>query len=222
MRKRRWLLPAIAVLGLTTGALAFSGFDFGLFRDDQLEAHSSQLFGFVEGIEHSSTESVSKATAEADPTSLITVAKGLQVRVVSAAANLAANVDQMALWPNDLNPTHLIACNEQGTAQPGVQRIRISDGAVETILTGTSSCDPVRRTPWGTIIVAEEVGPGGGQPGRLDAGNHQPAADDERHVRSRDRHPLRRERRQHRDPPCGRPSVVRGHRALSERCHVLR
>ena len=37
--------------------------------------------------------------------------------------------------------------------------MRIADGAVETILTGTSSCDPIRRTAWGTIIVGEEVGP---------------------------------------------------------------
>jgi hypothetical protein len=63
----------------------------------------------------------------------------------------------MALWPNDHNPTHLIACNEQGVTQPAVQRIRLSDGSVETILTGMSGCDPVRRTSWGTIIAGEEV-----------------------------------------------------------------
>jgi len=165
MRKRRWLLPAIAVLGFTTGAVALNDFDFGLFREDQLAAHAPQLFGIVEPLEQSSTESVSQATAQADPTSLITVAKGLQVRVVSAAANAGTNIDQMALWPNDVNPTHLIVCNESGVSAPGVQRVRISDGLVETIVTGTSSCDPVRRTPWGTLIVAEEVGPGGGSPG---------------------------------------------------------
>src|SRR5262245_5991312 len=68
----------------------------------------------------------------------------------------------MALWPNDENPTHLIACNEVDPevdpGQPGVQRIKISDGTVETILTDTKNCDPVRRTAWGTIIVGEEVG----------------------------------------------------------------
>jgi len=37
--------------------------------------------------------------------------------------------------------------------------VRIADGTVETILTGTVSCDPVRRTAWGTIIVGEEAGP---------------------------------------------------------------
>src|SRR6185295_15746098 len=96
--------------------------------------------------------------ANADPTSLVTLAKGLHARVLSAGPALGSNIDMMALWPNDTNPTHLIACNEQGTGQPGVQRIRLSDGAAETILTGTNSCDPVRRTAWGTIIIGEESG----------------------------------------------------------------
>ena len=33
-------------------------------------------------------------------------------------------------------------------------------GQVETILTGTDSCDPVRRTAWGTIVVGEEADTG--------------------------------------------------------------
>src|SRR5262245_13206610 len=165
MRMRQWMLPAIVLLAFATGALAFSDFDFGLFRDHQLDAHSPQLFGIVEPIAQSSTASVSAVTAEADPTSLIAVAKGLKIRVVSAAPNLGPNMDMMALWPNDLNPTHLIACNEQGPAEPAVQRIRISDGFTETILTGMTSCDPAHRTPWGTIIVGEEAGPSGASPG---------------------------------------------------------
>jgi hypothetical protein len=35
--------------------------------------------------------------------------------------------------------------------------VRIADGLVETILTGTTACDPAHRTPWGTIIVGEEA-----------------------------------------------------------------
>jgi hypothetical protein len=65
----------------------------------------------------------------------------------------------MALWPNAQNPTWLIACNEEGTSQPGLVRIRISDGAVQTMVTGTTSCDPVKRTAWGTIIFGEEASP---------------------------------------------------------------
>src|SRR5262249_53684038 len=57
------------------------------------------------------------------------------------------------------NPTHLIACNEQGTTQAGLVRVRLSDGAVQTILTGLTSCDPVKRTAWGTIIFGEEASP---------------------------------------------------------------
>jgi hypothetical protein len=68
----------------------------------------------------------------------------------------------MALWPNDTNPTWLIACNEEGTGQVALQRIRISDGLAETIVNGgLVSCDPSHRTPWGTIVFAEENGNAG-------------------------------------------------------------
>jgi secreted PhoX family phosphatase len=80
------------------------------------------------------------------------------VHVLTAQPNAAPNIDQMVFWPNDQNPTHLIVANEEGTAQPGLQRIRLSDGLVETILTGTSAGDPVRRTAWGTILFGEENG----------------------------------------------------------------
>jgi len=140
---------------------SFGPADFGLFRDNQMEAHSEQLFGVVSGVEASSTESVGATDASADPTSLVTLAKGLRARVVSAVPNLAPNIDQMALWPNDQNPTHLIAANEEGTAQPGLQRIRLSDGLAETILTGSAANDPVRRTPWGTLLLGEENGADG-------------------------------------------------------------
>jgi secreted PhoX family phosphatase len=135
-------------------------YDFGLFRDQQLDAHSQQLFGIVSPVEASSTESVGATDANADPTSLITVAKGLRVHVVTALPNAAPNLDQMVLWPNDENPTHLIVANEEGTAQPALQRIRLSDGLAETILTGSTSNDPVRRTPWGTILLGEETADG--------------------------------------------------------------
>ncbi|HEX4998859.1 MAG TPA: alkaline phosphatase PhoX [Terriglobia bacterium] len=151
-------LVVLGVVGFATAAAAFATFDFGEFRDHHLDAHSLQVFGVVSPVEASSTRSITAQEANADPTALVTLAKGLRARVVSARADLGANIDMMAFWPNDHNPTHIIACNEQGTAQPGVQRIRLSDGAVETILTGTNSCDPVRRTAWGTIVVGEESG----------------------------------------------------------------
>src|SRR5215470_11835327 len=95
-------------------AHAFGFGDFGLFRDQQLEAHSEQMFGIVSAVPASSTESVGATDANADPTSLITVAKGHRVHVVTAQPNAGANLDQIALWPNDQRPTHLIVANEEG------------------------------------------------------------------------------------------------------------
>jgi len=157
MFKRNGLV-ALGLMGLVTTAAATGGFDFGIFRDHHLDAQSRQLFGIASPVEASSTESVDAILANADPASLVTLAKGLHAHVLSANTQLGSNIDMMALWPNDTNPTHLIVCNEQGTAEPGLQRIRLNDGLVETILTGTSSCDPVRRTAWGTILFGEEVG----------------------------------------------------------------
>src|SRR4030095_9843805 len=159
MRKRNWLI-ALGVVGLATSAAAVNFFDFGLFRDHQLEVHSNQIFGIHEAVAASSTEDIGGVLADSDPTALVTLAKGLRARVVTAQPNAGSNIDMMALWPNDANPTHLIACNEQGTTAPGLQRIRLSDGAVQTILTGINSCDPVRRTAWGTIIFGEEQADG--------------------------------------------------------------
>lgn len=157
--QKRGFLATVGLLGLAIGAAAAAEFDFGLFRDHQLQAHSRQLFGVTGPLEASSTASVDATTAEAHPTSLATFAKSLRVRVVTAAANAGPNIDMIALWPDDKHPTHLIVCNEEGATEPGVQRVRLSDGLVETILTGTVSCDPAKRTPWGTIIVGEEAGP---------------------------------------------------------------
>jgi hypothetical protein len=158
-------LLAVASLALAGAAAAAPGpgqaFDFGAHRDQLLRSHSNQLFGIDHPLEQSSRASMSAAAAEADPTALVTVAKSLSVRVVSAARNLPPNIDMMALWPSDENPTHLIACNEEGPTSPGVVRVRLSDGLPETILTGTLSCDPIRRTPWGTILAGEEAGADG-------------------------------------------------------------
>lgn len=136
------------------------GRDFGSFREHQLDAHSMQLFGIEGALGESSTESVDAATAQANPLSMVTLAHSLRARVVASSAALAPNIDMMALWPA-VNPTHLIVCNEQGATEPGVQRVRLSDGMVETILTGTVACDPVHTTAWGTVIVGEEAGNSG-------------------------------------------------------------
>src|SRR5262245_9855859 len=158
---RKGVLSILASVAVVPGAAA-AGPDFGSLRELQLRSAAGALFGFSKPLKQSSTESVDASTAEADPRSLATVANGLSVQVVTSAANAGPNLDMIALWPNDSAPTHLIVCNEtEDTTQPGVQRILLSNGSVETILRGTVDCDPVRRTPWGTIIVGEEAGTGG-------------------------------------------------------------
>jgi Bacterial protein of unknown function (DUF839) len=132
--------------------------DFGLFIADQLRAHSQQLFGFT----HPLAESALGPYDGADNTKAIQVADGLTVSLVSSSVASAA--DQIALWPDDENPTHLFVCDEE-TSNPAVQRVDLSlppSVNATTIVTGLSSCDPVRRTPWGTIVVAEEAGASGG------------------------------------------------------------
>ena len=110
MYTRRGLI-ALAIVGFATSATAFGSWswNFGLFRDHQLRARSQQLFGVGRPLEASSTEDIGGVLAEADPRKLVTLAGGLRVDVLSAQASLGPNVDMMVLWPNDSNPTHLIA-----------------------------------------------------------------------------------------------------------------
>ena len=134
--------------------------DFGQQREHLLHAQSAQLFGIIRPLTSASTASVDAATAEANPLSMVTLAKGLKARVVASGIDLGANIDMMTLWPRE-NPTHLIVCNEQGPDRAGLQRVRLSDGKVETILSGTQSCDPAHTTPWGTVLFGEEAGNSG-------------------------------------------------------------
>lgn len=160
-RKRAGLVAALGLL--TVGAAVASAVvvsDFGTKRDAKLASRSESLFGIDKPLAASSLTSIDLATAKASPAKLVTLAKGLKARVVTSGV-AGPNIDQMALWPDGKHPTHIIACNEQGTGDPGLQRIAISTGAVETIVTGTTSCDGVRRTAWGTILFSEEAGSGG-------------------------------------------------------------
>jgi secreted PhoX family phosphatase len=152
------------VVALAVGvAGAFS--DFGSFVQGQLRAHSGQQFGVTGPLASSSSVQIGAAEATAHPERLATVARSLEVRVVSQGV-AAPNLDQSALWPDDAHPTWLITCNEQGTSDPGLVRINLASGAQEVIVTGTSDCDPARRTPWGTVLFGEEAG-GGPSGGRM-------------------------------------------------------
>ena len=151
------LLGAVSVT-----AFASQGQDFGQEVEALSKARSIKLFGIISPLEESSTLSISAAEADANPTNLVTLAKGLSAKVVSAASNLGPNIDQFVLWPNSVSPTHIIACNEQGSSQVGLQRINMNTGVVEDIVSlGLTSCDPVRTTAWGTIVFAEEAGSNG-------------------------------------------------------------
>lgn len=150
------LIAGVVSASLMVGA-ALAGSDVGQQNQQRLEDHAKELFGFKKPVVASSTVSADLAAAKADPTKLVTLAKGLKARIVTSG-NAAPTLDQMVLWPPTGKATHIIACNEQGTTNPGVQRISLDTGIAETILSGTTSCDPVRVTPWGTVIVAEEAG----------------------------------------------------------------
>ena len=158
-----------AIAGVSLAVLALSVAnavsDFGVRRDQEVR-DSRELFGVGKPLEASSTTQITQAQAVADPTKLVTLASGLRARVVSAGV-AGANVDQISLWPDDSHPTHLIFCNEEGVTSAGLQRLRLHDGLVETIVTGTTSCDPTRRTPWGTILFGEEAGGGTASGGRM-------------------------------------------------------
>src|SRR5262252_552475 len=153
------LVTGLAVAGLTSRMIADHPHrDFGSFVADQLSDHSEQLFG----IGHPLEESALGPYDGPDNLQAIQVAQGLHVSLVSSSVASAA--DQIAMWPDDDNPKFLFVCDEE-TTDPAVQRVDLSKPAgsnATTIVKGLTSCDPVRRTPWGTIIVAEEAGATGG------------------------------------------------------------
>jgi len=72
----------------------------------------------------------------------------------------------MVLYPDSAQPTHLILCIEQprngvtpdgnSGMNPGIQRVELASGKIETILHGTDHCDGIRLTPWGTVLANEE------------------------------------------------------------------
>src|SRR3954470_23179540 len=132
--------------------------DFGTFVKHQLDAHAEQLFGFPQPLAASALGPYDGP----DNLQAIVVAPGLDVSLVSSS--VASATDQIAFWPDSDNPTHVFVCDEE-TSTPAVQRVDLSKPAgsnATTIVTGLTSCDPVRRTAWGTIIVAEEAGANGG------------------------------------------------------------
>lgn len=158
MRKTKlWVAIGAAVLLVTAGVVtAAVSVDFGAQTQQQLGQRAEQLFGVNNPLDASSTADLNQAQALENPAGLVTLAKSLKATVVSAG-NAAPNLDQAALWP-PASPTHLISINEEGAAQPSLQKINLKTGIATTIVSGTEDGDPIRVTPWGTILFGEEAG----------------------------------------------------------------
>jgi hypothetical protein len=156
-------LSLVAVVLNVFGVLAWGqDIDFGLYVQHVLNGNSQQLFGIKQPLD----ESASGRYTGSDNTMSVIVAKGLKVSNVSSAANPLH--DMIALWPNDHSPTHLIVAVETSRNSDGsnasVQVIDLHgnpNSNARTILEGLTSGDPIKRTPWGTIVVGEEAGDGG-------------------------------------------------------------
>jgi secreted PhoX family phosphatase len=161
MKKTVWITGAIAAaaaaaISIAPRLVADEDVDFGLRVQRELNDRAEKLLG---------TESLSRSALGpfpgADSTQALAVARGLRVSLVSSAVHFST--DQIVLWPDDRHPTHLFVCDES-SSNPAVQRVDLSQPAASnasTILTGISACDPIRRTPWGSLTVAEESTDGG-------------------------------------------------------------
>ncbi len=146
--------------------------DFGAFVQERLAKDADKLFGIKKPLEASSIADVPRAPGQR-PEDLFDLAKGLKAEIFSR--EVSDKSDQLAFWPNDERPTHIIICVEEfgpepigsfenGTVKftPGGQRIDLKTREVETIIRGTAGCDGVERTPWGTVLFTEEDGRLGG------------------------------------------------------------
>jgi len=138
--------------------------DFGMDVDHTLRSRSDSLFGVGVSLDHPAGRSTTHYRRPGQPaTRQLLLASGLRVEYLTR--NAADQTDMMAFWPNDSNPTHLISCVElkrstnefTGQLNPSVQRIDLRSGQVVTLVRGLSRCDGIRRTPWHTILVGEEV-----------------------------------------------------------------
>lgn len=144
---RRWLLAVpLLVLCLSVNGVAEAASDFGAFLQRLLLARSVAAFGIVRRLDASSSRQITAAEAQANPLALVTLSPLLKARVVTSTP-LALNIDMIALWPDDQNPTHLFACNEGETTDAGVIRVNLATGQTDVVVTGTSDCDPLHRTP---------------------------------------------------------------------------
>lgn len=161
-------LKRILLGALLVGVAARAGAeDFGVAVDALLARNAPALFGIEAPLAHSAAPSPMQGyrVAGRSAADSIALADGLVAEFLTTEA--ASHSDMMAFYPATA-PSHLISCIESdaetlepGKMQPGVQRISLADGKVETIVRGTAHCDGIRTTPWGTILFTEERDQGG-------------------------------------------------------------
>lgn len=167
MTPKYLLATSLAIASTACGlppSMAGENQDFGSAVEQQLQAKSEKLFGIIEPL----AESALGPYTAADNVKAVELAKGLKAYAVSNVTH--AQADMIALWPNDVNPTHAFVCVENffsgnDPSKISVQRVDLNGDPnhnVETIVKGISSCDPIKRTPWGSLVVGEEAGANGG------------------------------------------------------------
>ncbi len=155
--------------------------DYGMRVEQRLKRSSMHWFGIQGPLEASAPATTGAYRTPAQRAEdHVLVADSLKVEYLSRT--IANNADQFAFWPDDEHPTHQIWCIEEFNPSvlknaagqelflpgglvkkwtPGVQRLNLRTGQVDTILRGTAGCDGLRRTPWGTILATEENSAGG-------------------------------------------------------------
>jgi secreted PhoX family phosphatase len=158
-RRLRPLVAGIAVAALAAGSVyALSRSDPGAAYEQTLSAQSNAIFGFGHPLAEGSTNGVNNAPGAG----AVAAAQGLDVSLVSDT--VGEDADMIALWPNDTNPTQAYICNEINSVaagnvgKPTVQRVDLATGDVTDLITGTTSCDPIHVTAWGTLVFGEENG----------------------------------------------------------------
>ena len=131
--------------------------DFGTFVESQLSEHTEQLFGFKRPLDRARWGPTTGRQPAGHPGCArpARVARVEQRRVGGrsdrALARRRSSEVPLRVRRRDVE--------SRGAARGPVQA---RERNATTIVTGLISCDPVRRTPWGTIIVAEEAGATGG------------------------------------------------------------
>lgn len=164
------LAAGVAVSGMASAGIDNNVLDAGQRFQKLLHENAYKYFGFFKPLILSESLTVPRATGQKS-NDLIKLASGLKAEIVSR--KIANSSDMIAFWPNDMKPSHIISCVEvgkneigkypsgQAKLEPSVQRINLATGEVATVLRGMTGCDGIRRTPWNTIVVTEEVDDGG-------------------------------------------------------------